>query len=391
MINKVFPILAISTFSSMLGVGIIAPLLPIYADTLGATGIWIGVIFSGFSISRALVMPLIGKLSDQKGERKAFLCAGLLFYAVMSLGYVWAETVTALVTVRLVHGLAAGMVIPIAQTYVGDLAPQGEEGKWMGYFNAALFAGFGVGPLLGGVLTDSYSMTTAFYSMGALNLFAFIVALVWLPKTRHVKSKNTFAHTSFRQMLRKSSMMKGIFSFRLANAFVRGSFSCFLPLFAGLYLGLSPTQIGTALCFNALIMSFLQIFSGRLADIFDRRKLVAIGSLVEIVILCLTPFLQYFYQLLILCAISGMGKAISIPAASGLTVGEGRKYGMGSVIGVFTLGMSLGMAVGPIASGVIMDHIGINWVFFIAAGFALLGTGMFLFFTRQKQPGDFNQ
>ena len=149
MINKVFPILAISVFSSMLGVGIIAPLLPIYADSLGATGIWIGVIFSGFSISRALVMPLIGKLSDQWGERKAFLCAGLLFYAVISLGYVWAENVTALIVVRLVHGLAAGMVIPIAQTYVGDLAPQGEEGKWMGYFNAALFAGFGVGPLLG--------------------------------------------------------------------------------------------------------------------------------------------------------------------------------------------------------------------------------------------------
>jgi len=186
-------------------------------------------------------------------------------------------------------------------------------------------------------------------------------------------------------------MMKGIFSFRLANAFVRGSFSCFVPIFAGLYLGLSPTQIGTALCFNALVMSFLQIFSGRLADIFDRRKLVAIGSLVEIVILCLTPFLQYFYQLLILCAIGGIGKAISIPAASGLTVGEGRKYGMGSVIGVFTMGMSLGMVIGPIASGVIMDHVGINWVFFIAAGFALLGTGLFLFFTRQKQSGDFRQ
>lgn len=185
--------------------------------------------------------------------------------------------------------------------------------------------------------------------------------------------------------------MKGIFSFRLANAFIRGAFSCFMPIFAGLYLGLSPTQIGLALCFNTLMMTFLQIFSGRLADTFDRRKLVVIGSLVEAIALCMTPFLQYFYQLLILCAIGGIGKALSLPAASGLAVEEGRKYGMGSVIGIFTLGMSLGMVIGPIAGGVIMDYIGINWVFFVAAGFALLGTGVFLSFTRQKQAGDFKQ
>ncbi len=383
MINKVFPILAISVFSSMLGTGIIAPLLPLYADTLGATGIWIGIIFSGFSISRALIMPLIGRLSDQRGERKAFLCAGLLFYAVISLGYVWAGGVTELAVVRLVHGLAAGMIIPIAQAYVGDLAPQGEEGKWMGYFNSAFFAGFGVGPLLGGALTDSFSMATAFYSMGALNLFAFIVALVWLPKTRHSKSKNTSEHTPLRQMLR-SNMIKGIFSFRLTTAFLRGAFSCFLPIFASLFLDLSPTKIGLVLCLNTLTTALLQIFSGRLADIFDRRKLVVIGSLVDVVILCSIPFLESFSQLVILCAISGTGKAISMPAASGLTVAEGRKYGMGSAIGVFTLGMSLGMAIGPIASGAIMDQIGINWVFFVAAGVALLGTGVFLFFTKQE-------
>jgi len=367
----------------MLGTGIIAPLLPLYADTLGATGIWIGIIFSGFSISRALIMPLIGRLSDQRGERKAFLCAGLLFYAVISLGYVWAGGVTELAVVRLVHGLAAGMIIPIAQAYVGDLAPQGEEGKWMGYFNSAFFAGFGVGPLLGGALTDSFSMATAFYSMGALNLFAFIVALVWLPKTRHSKSKNTSEHTPLRQMLR-SNMIKGIFSFRLTTAFLRGAFSCFLPIFASLFLDLSPTKIGLVLCLNTLTTALLQIFSGRLADIFDRRKLVVIGSLVDVVILCSIPFLESFSQLVILCAISGTGKAISMPAASGLTVAEGRKYGMGSAIGVFTLGMSLGMAIGPIASGAIMDQIGINWVFFVAAGVALLGTGVFLFFTKQE-------
>ena len=57
-IKKVFPIIAISVFSSMLGVGIIAPLLPLYAENMGATGIWIGGIFAAFSISRAIITPI---------------------------------------------------------------------------------------------------------------------------------------------------------------------------------------------------------------------------------------------------------------------------------------------------------------------------------------------
>ena len=65
--RRIFPILALSVFSAMLGVGIIAPLLPLYFEHMGATGIWLGVIFGGFSFSRAIVMPAVGKLSDSNG------------------------------------------------------------------------------------------------------------------------------------------------------------------------------------------------------------------------------------------------------------------------------------------------------------------------------------
>jgi len=72
MIKKVSPILALSVFSSMLGIGIIAPLLPLYAENMGATGIWVGIIFAGFSISRVIFLPVIGRLSDRSG-RKLFI------------------------------------------------------------------------------------------------------------------------------------------------------------------------------------------------------------------------------------------------------------------------------------------------------------------------------
>ena len=49
MIKRVFPVLALAMFASTLGFGIISPLLPIYAESLGATGIWVGIIFGAYA------------------------------------------------------------------------------------------------------------------------------------------------------------------------------------------------------------------------------------------------------------------------------------------------------------------------------------------------------
>jgi len=379
MIKKVFPILALSVFSSMLGVGIISPLLPLYAENLGATGIWLGIIFSGFSISRAILMPIIGRLSDHSG-RKSFLCIGLLIYFITSLGYIWASNVPQLILVRLIQGAAAGMVIPIAQTYVGDISPEGEEGTWMGYFNAAFFTGFGLGPLLGGVLTDHLGMTAAFSTMGGLNLLAFLIAVFYLPEISHRK-RATSSRPSFREMS-TSGMVKGLFSFRLAFSLGRGSFAAFLPIFAGIYIGLSPALIGVLLTANMLLTSLLQVYSGNIADRFNRRALVIVGSIISLTYLALIPLGDNFWQLLTICALGGLGGATSIPSASALTVEEGRKFGMGSTIAVFTMAMSIGMAIGPIVAGAIADFINISSVFYFSAAMGLIGTSLFIWFTK---------
>jgi len=379
MIKKVFPILALSTFSSMLGVGIISPLLPLYAENLGATGIWIGIIFSSFSISRTIFMPIIGRLSDQRG-RKLFLCVGLLIYSIISLGYIWASTVSQLTLVRLIQGAAAGMIIPIAQAYVGDISPEGEEGTWMGYFNAAFFTGFGFGPLLGGVLTDHFGMTVAFSTMGGLNLLAFLIAALFLPEIKQ-REMATNPRTSFREM-GTSGIIKGLVSFRLAFALGRGAFVAFLPILAGIYIGLPPSLIGIILTVNILVMSLFQIYGGIIADRFNRRALVVIGSLINLTYLTLIPLGGNFWQLLAICALGGLGGALSMPAASAMIVEEGRKFGMGSTIAVFAMAMSIGMSIGPIVSGAIVDFINIGSVFYFSAAIGLIGTILFTWFTK---------
>ena len=381
MIRKVFPILAISVFSAMLGMGIIAPLMPLYAESMGASGMWVGIIFAAMGISRSVFTPVFGRLSDRRG-RKVFICTGLFIYAVISLGYAWASQISELTMVRLLHGFASAMIIPIAQAYVGELSPGGEEGTWMGYFNGALFAGFGIGPLMGGVLTDYFSMEVAFYTMGGLSLMAFLLALSLLPEIRRKKGLKQNPGSSFRNLM-GSSVMRGVLGFELMRALGRGSFFCFLPLFAAFFLGLTAGQIGVLVTTNILLLSISQVFSGKMADIFERKKLVIMGGLLNLGFLALTPLAQNFGQLLGLCLIGGIAEALAMPAESALAIGEGRRYGMGSAIGVFAMAMSLGMGGGPIIGGLVADLLKVSLVFYFGAGMIALGTGVFFWFTRK--------
>jgi len=329
-------------------------------------------------------MPVFGRLSDRKG-RKLFISLGLFFYSIVSLLFIGANTVIHLSLIRLLHGVTAGMIMPIAHAYIGDVAPKGEEGKWMGYFNASFFTGFAIGPLMGGVLTDHFSMTAAFSTMSGLNMLAFVVVLIFLPEISQRKLA-TRSRLSFRE-ISTSGIIKGLLSFRLTFSLGRGAFATFLPIIAAIYIGLSPTLIGITLTVYMLLTSILQAYSGNIADRFNRRALVGAGCLINLSFLAFIPLTHSFWQLLVLCVFGSLGGAIAIPAASALAVEEGRRYGMGSIMGLFAMALSIGMGIGPLLSGVINDTMNINSVFYFAATMVLIGASLFTWFTRPKLPG----
>ncbi len=379
-IKKIFPILALSIFSSLLGVGIIAPLLPLYAEDLGASGIWLGVIFAGFSISRIFVTPVAGRLSDRQG-RKMILVFGLLAFSITSFGYVWAGNSVTLFLVRFLQGAASGMVLPVAQAYIGDVAPMGEEGKWMGLFNATFFTGFGCGPLMGGVLAEHLGMNAAFYAMGGLNLAAFLGVAVFLPEVITRKKGADGATSSYRE-LASNSTIRGLFSFRLGFATARGAMSTFLPILAGINLGLTPSLIGVLLTVNIVGMSVLQVPGGILADRFSPRALVVLGSVIHLATMSMVPDAGNFGHLLIICIFLGFGGAVAVPAASVLTVRQGKRFGMGIAMAVFSMAMGIGMTIGPVLAGVIADSLSTSVVFYFAAAAVFLGATAFSWYTR---------
>ena len=379
-INKIFPILGLSIFSSMVGIGIIAPLLPIYAKNLGATGVWVGIIFSGYAFSRTVILPFIGRLSDRRG-RKLVISIGLFIFAVTSFTYVLADNVAVLLVIRLLQGVAAGFVQPIAQAYIGDIAPEGEEGKWMGFFNATFLTGWGCGPLLGGVLSDYFGMNSAFYVMGGLNVVAFLGVTVFLPEVAR-KEREEAPRSSFRGIA-SSNLSRGLFSFQVGDAAHRGIVQTFIPVFGSLTLSLSSSLTGTVLSVLVLGAGIIQVFTGRLADRFNKRLVVVIGSIGIIISAMIIPQAFGFWSLLFFLGIAIVGDATAVPSASALVIVEGRKYGMGTSMAMFNMGLGVGMVVGPILAGLAVDMWGVDSAFYFMAALMLVSVVAFGQFTRR--------
>ncbi|MBI3076949.1 MAG: MFS transporter [Deltaproteobacteria bacterium] len=377
---RAFPLLLLSLFISSMGLGVVAPLLPIYAYSLGASGLWLGLFFAAFNLSRIAVLPLIGRISDDWG-RKRFIAAGLLVFALSSLGLVVARNIQELTFTRLFQGVASAMVMPIAMAYAAELAPQERQGAYMGWLNVALFGGFGFGPMMGGFLQDHLNVQATFYLMGALSLLGFLLVQMRLPDLRLSARIPRDQAIPYHRVLRDPVVL-GVSCFRTINAVGRGIVLAFLPLMASAQLRLSTSEIGLLVSVNILTTSAFQGPFGRLADWFSRRALVAVGGLIASLGVLAIPLATLSLHVYVISVILGLASAIALPAATAMIAVSGRSYGMGVVMGLFNLAMSLGLAGGPLLAGALTDFTGLAGAFVFGGGSGLLGVAGFLWLTR---------
>ena len=124
--NRIFVTLWASTFVGSIGMGLVSAILPVFARELGATGIWLGLVFASFTLSMTPLMPIIGNLSDKLG-RKKFVVGGLAVYILVGAAFVWAPGYKELILIRILAGVGAALIFPTTHAYIGDLSPKGEE------------------------------------------------------------------------------------------------------------------------------------------------------------------------------------------------------------------------------------------------------------------------
>ena len=383
--RKIFITLFISIFSAVTGVGIVIPLLPVYARDLGASGFFISMIFGSFSISRTFFLPWCGKTSDRIG-RKPFIVLGLLCYALVSMGFMFSTSVNSLIGLRALQGIASGMIMPVAQAYVGDIIPKGKEGFYMGLFSMAMLLSLSMGPFMGGFINRIYGLDAAFIGMGGLALVSFAMALIFLPPVSQEKSTTQKNKSVTMRSLLQDRLFLALASYRFVYTTCVGMLWCFLPLYADTSFGLGSDQTGTLVMMMVLTGGILHIPMGVMADRFTKTYLVMIGGLFIVFSMFLCHKATGFYSLMMAVVVFGIGGGISLPALSAMAVERGRKtQSLGSVMSLLTIAHSLGMLVGSLIAGMTMDFMKLRLAFPMGALIMAAGLIHFTWLSRKKE------
>jgi DHA1 family multidrug resistance protein-like MFS transporter len=391
--------LAVAMFSATFGVGIVAPVLPVRAEELGASGTEIGLTFSAFALTQIFVSPFTGRLADRYG-RKQFILLGIATYIVAAIGWRQTDSIEVMIALRALTGVGSGLVFALALAYIGDLAPAGEEGRYVGIFGVFEFAGFGLGPIFSGVIRDLAGFDAVFLAMAGMLSLSGITILLFLPssadrgRTGSLDPPGLGAEPSARLRrvvswgeLLGDRYLQALFAQRVGFSFAFGSAFSFLAIYLEDEIGATATMVGFVLAGQELLGGVLQPVFGPVADRYDRRLLVIIGGLMVAsgyAMMALTT--DYLVILAAFVGGAGVGSALMNVSSMAIQVDVGRRLGMATTMSFASAGFAVGVLIGSLAAGLIADGVGTPYVFLSAAVAVLFGSTVFVVRTFHPMP-----
>ncbi|MBI2154001.1 MAG: MFS transporter [Candidatus Rokubacteria bacterium] len=364
-----------------------SPVLPRFAQDLGATPELIGVIVAASTVTGVAIKLPAGALSDVLG-RKRMMLLGCAFFAVPPFLYPFVHSPGALLALRFLHGFATAIFSPVASAFVADLSQRG-RGERLGWFAASSDLGSTLGPLLGGLLlfyTASYPVT--YLTVGMLGLLPLLIILR-LPDEAPRSTGSTLR-------ARAAEFWSGIAEVVWSRAvLVASTLEAALYVGYGAFLGFFPTyarSIGLNDAQIALVMGaqlgttmLAKPLSGRLSDRMGRKPMILAGLFLSAATLPLIPRLASLWLLFPVSALFGLGVAIVTPSTTALVADLVKAGRMGSAMGVFGTIWDSGEAAGPILAGFLIASLSYPPAFGLIAAF--MAAMALLFLVAVRDPG----
>lgn len=394
MLSRPFIVLYVAVFVATFGISLVSPLLPVYAENLGATGVWIGFTFASFAITHSISGPLIGRLSDRY-PRKPFIILGLLCYLAAALGYLTADSFAQIIAFRMLSGVGTGLIFSVARAYIGEMVPSGYEGRWFGVFATADIIGFGSGPMFAGLIRGWLGFDAVFISMALIMGASTLIITILLPP-RPPQALNTNQKALFQTNASIWNALKDRLTVALTFRHVLFSFSwgstlAFLAVRLENELLIGPVVIGLAFGVENFASGISQPMLGWLTDHMNRVILVAVGLVFAggcVIAVGTVDSLPLVFVFMILLGASG---AMTQVAASALEIVAGRRVGLGTVIGLGSSGGGVGILCGAVLGGYLVDLFDTSAAFLFAGAVMILGTPFFLLLVRgqstKSEPG----
>jgi DHA1 family tetracycline resistance protein-like MFS transporter len=343
-------IIFLTVFISMVGFGIVIPVLPVYArsEPFMLNPTQLGWLVGIFSLIQLVAAPFFGMLSDRIGRKPVLLFSvlgtALGFYVIGRADAAWM-----LFLGRIIDG-ASGGNIATAQACIADVTEPEKRSRAMGIIGAAFGLGFIMGPAIGGFLA-SYSHAAPFYFAGGLSLLNALLVWVRLPETypaekrlenkEHIALGEVFAdgRGMFIALLLLASLVS-----TTGFAFIHVLFA----LFCGDTFQWGLRETSYAFAYVGVLAVFVQGgLLRRLLKYNIEKQLAAIGALLLAVSLFWLPRVSGLPAFLGSCALMAVGNGLLTPTLSGMASRYVSGRAQGRLMGLMTSAGSLGRFLGP--------------------------------------------
>lgn len=353
-------LMALTILIDFTGFGLVLPLLPFWAQRLGANPVGIGLILTIYALAQFTFTPVLGTLSDRYG-RKPIIFWSLVIEAVSLALSALAWNLPMLLIARFIGGLGASN-IGSAQAVVSDVTSRSERAKGMGLIGAAIGLGFVIGPALGGVLA-TLGATVPFWVATVVALGNASLVMLLLPETRKTTTPvgshgPGILFVGWRYALRYPAVTRLI----LVNLLFIIAFTAMeaiFPLFTQHTFGWMATQNGYIFTYVGMIVVFMQGgLVGQLVKRWGEQAILIVGLVMLAGGLILLAFSTQLGWLLLALGILSAGDGAVTPTLSTLLSFVSPSAAQGETLGLAQGVGGLGRIIGPLAAGSIYAFAG---------------------------------
>ncbi len=349
----------------VLGLTIILPLLPFYAEKFGASPAVVGLLVSTYAFCQLISGPMLGRWSDHMGRRPLLLVSQLgTFIGFLILAY--ANALWLIFLSRVIDGLTAGN-LSLAQAYISDVTKPEDRAKSFALIGIAFGVGFLIGPGISGFLAQ-FSYQYPIFAAAALSATSILSTYFLLPCGAPAASDGAtprkftlFDWGNYVRYFREpglAPLLWQFFAFTLAFSMFMTGF----PLFAerryvweGHAFG--PKEVGYVYAYLGLLGVILQGgLIGKLVKVFGELTLVRAGFFCGLAGLAALGFTYSFPLLLIVTAVASSGMGAVRPALTSLITQKAARSEQGVVLGLTQSLNSISAIIAPAVGGVLIDH-----------------------------------
>jgi MFS family permease len=365
-VKRDLAILYSSILASRVGFGVIIILFPEYIG--GASDISVAVSLALYPLAEAATALPMGRYCDIGSRRKVFVFA--LGYIAVLIGAIGLTRNIYLVSgIHALMGMGAAGVTVSTLAMVTDLTGQGNRGKGMGAFDFSNVGGYALGLVAGSFLHNEFStdLGLAFFATGLTVGAAFVLAAVALREPHHEKRGG---NASLNPLSALDSHAKAILPVWLGVTVLLGMVF-FLPR-AFNTVGIGGGQTALFFLIGLAVLGMGSVGFGGLSDAIGRGKVLLIGvaglfGLLASLAATFTGGFHAFYGNLALLGVFGLMTSALVPTILATAGDRARADSRGVAMGLYSVMLSGGSAVGTLVAGVVHPRGGLQGIFLAAA------------------------